>query len=491
MRAAVVVGTGVMVLSLALVACGRRTSEAGPGDAADAGGAPSESARDASGASNDGGDWEANDANAANDATVASVSDATTSDATADAAGDAQLADAPSDEPAAEDASPDAAEDSSVDAYIPGTCPDAGCVFPEAGAFAAAAEWDVGLRSNAQTVGVADFNGDGLLDAVAADDFNWMGIGFNQGGGNFGAYDAYVLTGYPRSLGTGDFDGDGTSDVAVVSVPFPSCGGQLDVFLNTGDAGVLGGPLSYSLVGAFHSLAVADFNGDHRPDLALSASACNDAGAVVQLLLNTGDGGSIGAPRSFATGADPYWVVSADFDRDGWPDVATADYAGGNGTTVSVLRNAAGAGFDPARSYAVAKEPAWLAAGDLDGDGAPDLVVSSIDGNAGGVLDVLFNTGDGAFLPYVAYDVGQSGAVALADFNRDGSLDVALGDRNGNMIGVLLNAGNGALGPMVTYPVCSNGTISAVPGVFEPDAGPGLALTVSQIAELCVLPSYE
>src|SRR5204862_441374 len=125
------------------------------------------------------------------------------------------------------------------------------------------------------------------------------------------------------------------------------------------------------------SVAVGDFNRDGKPDLATANTSSN----TVTILLGNGTGGfSQAAGSPVAVGAGPQSVAVGDFNRDGKPDLATAN-AGSNNVTI-LLGNGAG-GFSQAAGspVAVGNPPFSVAAGDFDHDGKPDLATANGDGN--------------------------------------------------------------------------------------------------------------
>src|SRR5215469_11365498 len=140
----------------------------------------------------------------------------------------------------------------------------------------------------------------------------------------------------------------------------------------------------------------------------------------------------------------PAAVVVADFNGDGIPDIATANF---NTDTVSVLLGNGDGSFQPAINSSTNDVPRCtetgtncnigLVAGDLNGDGITDLVV--LDSTA--YATVLLGNGDGTFQVGNRYDVGEGPKfIAIADFNGDGILDIATSSGG---IGVSIRLGNG------------------------------------------------
>ncbi|MGD0013077.1 MAG: VCBS repeat-containing protein, partial [Bryobacteraceae bacterium] len=126
-----------------------------------------------------------------------------------------------------------------------------------------------------------------------------------------------------------DFNGDGKPDLAITNHK----GNNVTVLLGNGKGGFTATPGSPFPAGSFlHSVAVGDFNGDGKPDLATA----NDKDTVT-VLLGNGTGGFTEAPGSpFRGGSGPFSVAVGDFDGDGKPDLAIANIGSG---TVTVLLN--------------------------------------------------------------------------------------------------------------------------------------------------------
>lgn len=143
------------------------------------------------------------------------------------------------------------------------------------------------------------------------------------------------------------------------------------------------------------------------------------------------------APVTAEAGWRPLAIVTADFDRNGFPDLAIA-----SAYEVSVDLGRGDGGFGERRAYFVDGDPRDIATGDVDGDGDADLVVPSIrPGGARGAISVLINDGRGSFRSGQISTL-TTGTVATADFDGDGALDImVLVGRKG--AAVLLGSGDG------------------------------------------------
>jgi probable HAF family extracellular repeat protein len=246
----------------------------------------------------------------------------------------------------------------------------------------------------------------------------------------------------PLGLATGDFNGDGKMDIAVVNQD-----NTVGVRLGEGN-GEFGPMRVYSVnEGTFlTSIAVGDFNEDGKLDLVVGVANVNTG---VALLRGKGDG-TFESP-SYLNGPSPISMAVADLNHDGHLDL----FLGGNGGSDVLLGNGDGSFRAPIPiSTGGIGTAIAVATGDFNNDGNPDLVAANFTDNTVGVL---LGNGDGTFQPVRDYPVGLGGccsypnALALGDFNRDGKLDIAVGDFGDNGLNILLGNGDGTFQPAVVY----------------------------------------
>jgi hypothetical protein len=313
---------------------------------------------------------------------------------------------------------------------------------------------------------IADFNGDGLMDVVESDDLYSLVYLQGYGDGTFRASPTYPLPNsfdqgaYSYSVASGDFNGDGIADVVVGEVRNNGSTGVV-VYLGKGD-GTFSAGVSYGDQPNMSYVAVADFNGDGKLDIA----AIDRANSEVHILLGDGDGTfSIGAsyPTSPAGDASSQNLVVGDFNKDGKPDIAVAN---SNTQDVGALLGHGDGTFADAVSYPLASHSAYdIQAADLDGDGYVDLVVTAVTVEQQVAIGILLadSNAPGTFTAaqFVAV-TGYPNNIALGDLNNDGKIDMAVTERGGasfnGQIEIFLNDGTGTFPAAPTvYPASAIG----------------------------------
>ena len=330
---------------------------------------------------------------------------------------------------------------------------------------------------DAVRVEVLDVDLDGALDlVVGSSGATTLSYLSGNGDGSFGAPIALSALGYPGDIVRADVDGDGAEDFAVdtfsstTEVWLAAPGGPtragiaagidgsrglaggdvdgdglVDLVLTSGTDGLVVlrgsgdgafGPVTHLDAGesSYHGVAVGDFNGDGLADVAIVGDS---SGGTLRVF----PGGSSPPfpllPLAVSLSPifpQPMGVEAVDLDLDGDDDLV----AWGNGGLVVLL-----AQNQTIQSHAVqlaGERPTKLVVGDWNGDRFPDLVV--LDGGNQGELDVLLGQGDGTFVessPVVSTE--RLFALASADFDQDGLLDLALGTLDG--IELIRGLGNG------------------------------------------------
>ncbi len=226
----------------------------------------------------------------------------------------------------------------------------------------------------------------------------------------------------PSGQAVADLDRDGDLDVALSHFGNHT-DPRISLLFNQGD-GSYGPPVNYPVSGETLDVVAADLDGDGDADLAFAQSD-GTLGNRVLILLNQGNG-TFGPERPFTTGRAPTSLVAFDADRDGDLDLATANN-GSFENDVTVLYNDARAAFPTRLDFAVGTElPYKIAAGDLTGDGWPDLAVTVRDQPPS--VAVLRNDRTGSFSAPTFLDSGYpyvlTSGLAIADVDRDGDRDI-------------------------------------------------------------------
>jgi hypothetical protein len=311
-----------------------------------------------------------------------------------------------------------------------------------------------GQRVHADAVAVADVNGDRRQDLVAVGSDTRLrvqegavSVSLNRGRGKFGAARTYRIGYDSQAVAIADLSGDGKPDLATAN------GEDVSVLINRG-----GGRFSKSMEYAARQpwdIASGDVNGDGQADL-VTADAVNS----ISVYINRGAGRF--SPRvDYRTGRVPDSVAIADLNGDGKPDVATACRR----NTVSVLLNNGDGRFPSRVDYPAPQHPRSIAIGDVNGDRSPDLVTANANAAEAGTgrpdsVSAFLNRGNGTFRPrrdYRAKGDPGFGPIALGDLNRDGRLDVAVGEDLGERssaprrIAVLVGRGDGSFARRMDY----------------------------------------
>jgi VCBS repeat protein/centrosomal CEP192-like protein len=289
------------------------------------------------------------------------------------------------------------------------------------------------FSQNPYGMATADFNGDGKLDLVVADNSgNAVSVLLGKGDGTFQAPVNYTVGTSPTAVAVGDFNGDGKLDLAVGSSAVN--GGQVNILLGNGD-GTFQSAKNFSVTCCPSSVAVGDFNGDGKLDLVMATSSAS-------VLLGNGDG-TFQTVLDYPAGSYPATIAVGDFSGDGLLDLAVVD--NGNGNVDILLGNGDGT-FQSALDFAVGSVPFAVVAGDFNGDGILDLAVANVFSST---VSVLLGNGNGTFQSAMNYDTGgYPNELVMEDFNGDGKLDLAVGSY---LTQILFGKGDGTFEPAATY----------------------------------------
>jgi hypothetical protein len=288
-----------------------------------------------------------------------------------------------------------------------------------------------------------------------------------------------------NSVAVADVNGDGNPDLITAN----GSAGPVSVLLNTTAPGAtvasFAPPQTFNKGDNPNLVAVAHFNGDGRPDL-ITAKV---GGTSVSVLLNTTASGAVALsfapPQTFPTGPGLIFLAVADLNGDGKPDLITTDTM-----RVFVLLNttapgAAALSFAPPQTaITTASGVGNLVMADLNGDGKPDLIITPVTTTAAAFV-LLNTTAPGATtLSFAPQQTIPTAGLAVGDLNGDGKLDLinttaGLGANTGvNSVSVLLNTtAPGAtvlsFAPPQTFPLNVN-PVSLAVGDVNGDGKPDL-----------------
>ena len=287
-----------------------------------------------------------------------------------------------------------------------------------------------------------DLNGDGSSDlavvAVCDNDptcqHSAVSILLGKGDGTFSPSVQYRTGKFSDAIVSGDFNGDGKVDIAT------SNSGTVSVLLGNGD-GTFRAQKVIAIPNGLGSLVAGDFNRDGKLDLA----GTENTPGLVAILLGNGDG-TFQSPMTFQTGQTPYGLVTVDFNDDGILDLATAN---GNPFNISVLLGNGDGTFQNHVDYAdpTVSFPHYLSVADLNGDGETDLIV----GDVFGVFVIFYGNGDGSFQP--GFSNSAAGGIvftAAGDLNGDGAPDIVATAPNTNLVSIYISIPAAAPFPSTT-----------------------------------------
>jgi trimeric autotransporter adhesin len=303
-----------------------------------------------------------------------------------------------------------------------------------------------------------DFNSDGKKDLLIG-----ATVLFGGGDGTFsaGPTNSTMAATLRSNLFVGaaaDLSNNGKLDV-VISVP-----GSVAIFNGNGDGTFQAGPIYAGLADSYQ-VTITDIDGDGNPDIFLGAST-GDTFTLggydtpipfFQILMGRGDGtfvdsaiyqqGTYNLPGSSGinTGSQ---IATADFNGDGKADllVPNRSNVGTSPSSLLVLPGDGKGNLGAPVSSPANLAPIMVIAADMNNDKKPDAVLIGLGTDETPKVSVLINQGNGTFAAEQDYTLAAAAtSLAVADFNGDGFMDVAVGEGSSGVF-VLLGQSNGTLG---------------------------------------------
>jgi len=348
------------------------------------------------------------------------------------------------------------------------------------GSFAAPIE----ISASGNIVTAGDIDGDGKPDLVICNGSYPIQLLHNTstpGSISFGAPVSFYLNygDIVSSVAIGDIDGDGKPDVTFGTADW----GNIGVFQNISTVGTIDSnslepavDYYYNYVSTYDGIAISDIDGDGKPDVVCTDNANSQITVFRNICLPGNFTNAFAQPVTFATGNQPNGIVTTDIDGDGKPDIAAANMAD---NTISLLRNISTPGTISFESQVVLLFTGmvqYIATGDFDGDGKPDLALANISNNT---ISVLRNTSvpgtinTSSFATQINFATGNfatgnaPAAIFAGDVDGDGKADlinINIGGSYGS-VSVLRND------PLLTFP-----TITLVSPIAD---SPGTSVTIT------------
>ena len=244
----------------------------------------------------------------------------------------------------------------------------------------------------------------------------------------------------PLGLAVADFDGDGKSDVAI-SIYDHGTGNHLTVWRNISTPSGLqfGPPVNFQTGSGPEGIAAGDLDGDGKVDLVIA----NAASSTVTFLRNASTPGSIffQVASSSLGLATPHQVAIADFDGDGRPDILVASNSGQMVSVFHHVSTPAQIAFDSRVDFPLGNYPGQPAAADIDGDGKPDILVPGPNTNNLWLYQNTSSPGTVQAGPQSSFPASATPAgIGIGDLDNDGRLDILVSEAGADRLAVFTNS---------------------------------------------------
>ncbi len=297
--------------------------------------------------------------------------------------------------------------------------------------------------SSPKGLALGDVDGDGVVDAVVANNFSFdVGVLRGDGAGGFAPVRLFVADAEPLGVVVGRLDGDTRADV--VALTRGSGSRPTAAVLRALGGNRLSGAENIPLGFAPSALAQGDIDGDGLLDLVVTQAGAIPGEGTIQVARGTARGSFDLSAAPIPSGGDGLAVVVGDFDGDFRAELAVVH---ANRSVAQLYRRSGRSFVRVSETPITGGVPKAVVGGDLNRDGRMDLAVASQD-NSGGKVQVFLGRTDGSLLLRSTVTVGDFPlALALGDFNRDGFADIVAANNASVNLSVALGNGDGTFRP--------------------------------------------